>query len=188
MRIAVVVSTIAHEAHHIAAHHHIEADSYRRNRGNIGGGVASLLNMNDGDDDGLYESNYRYVAQSVYSEEMEFEADAGSVALISQAGYTPVAAVQALERLRLDPELSVDHEAASFNSPESLLERQGRLQVLVSSLEKSPNQEFNGTRPVQLRRVIEMTIDDYIRFDRPGTAFKFVDSLIQVQPDAFLYA
>ncbi len=184
---AQLAAVLAHEAHHVAAHHHIQADKYRRNRGNVAGGVASLLNMNAGE--GVsYGSEYRYVAQSVYSDEMEFEADAGSVSLISRAGYAPVAAVRALERLRQDPELSVDREAASFNTPESLLLRQGRLNELVGGLGQLANHGINGTRPVQLRRVIEMTIDDYIRLDRPGTALKFVDSLIKVQPDAFLYA
>ena len=41
---------------------------------------------------------------------------------------------------------------------------------------------------MQLRRVIEMTIDDYIRLDRPGAALKFAESLLAEQPDAFLYA
>ena len=184
---AQLAAVLAHEAHHVAAHHHIQADKYRRVRGNVAGGVAGMMNADAGE--GIsHESNYRYIAQSVYSDEMEFEADAGSVALISRAGYAPVAAVRALERLRQDPELSVDREAASFNTPESLLERQGRLQGLVGGLGQSANHGINATRPVQLRRVIEMTIDDYIRLDRPGTALKFVESLIEAQPDAFLYA
>lgn len=185
---AQLAAVLAHEAHHIAAHHQIEADKYRRDRGNIGGAVSGMLNMNSGDDDGVFESNYRYVAQSEYSEDMEFEADAGSVALISQAGYAPDAVVRALEIFRQDPELTLDREFSSFNSPESLFERQGRVQALVRGMEHTPNPNIDGTRGVQLRRVIEMTIDDYIRLDRPGTALKFIESLINVEPDAFLYA
>ena len=45
-----------------------------------------------------------------------------------------------------------------------------------------------ATRPTQLQRVIEMTIDDYIRLNRPGAALKLVDSMLAEQPDAFLYA
>ena len=180
-------AVLAHEAHHVAAHHHIQADTYRRVRGNVAGVMAGMMNSNAGE--GVsYESNYRQIAQSEYSDEMEFEADAQSVALISRAGYAPAAAVRALERLRQDPELSVDREAASFNTAESLLERQGRLQRLVNGLGQSATDGINGTRPVQLRRVIEMTIDDYIRLDRPGAALKFVESLIKARPDAFLYA
>jgi tetratricopeptide (TPR) repeat protein len=33
-----------------------------------------------------------------------------------------------------------------------------------------------------------MTIDDYIRLDRPGTAVELIDSMLAEQPDAFLYA
>ena len=45
-----------------------------------------------------------------------------------------------------------------------------------------------SARPVQLRRVIEMTIDDYIRLNRPGMALTFAESLIAEDSDAFLYA
>ena len=146
-----------------------------------------MLNINAGE--GIsYDKEYRYIAQSEFTPEMEFEADAGGVALISQAGYAPGAAVRALERLRQDPELSVDRRIASFSTSESLLERQGRLQALVGDVEPSASDGIDGERPLQLRRVIEMTIDDYLRLDRPGTALKFIESLIQVQPDAFLYA
>ena len=184
---AQLAAVLAHEAHHVAAHHHIEADKLRRTKGNLVGGVATLLNSNARE--GVsYESDNRYFAQSVYSDEMDFEADAGSVALISRAGYAPVAAVQALKRLRQDPELSLDREAASFNSLELMAARQGRLQELVDGMpQQYANVAVADARPLQLRRVIEMTIDDYIRLDRPGTALKFADSLIEVQPDAFLY-
>ena len=184
---AQLAAVLAHEAHHIAAHHHIEADKLRRTKGNVVGGVATLLNRNARE--GVsYESDGRYFAQSVYSDEMDFEADAGSVALISRAGYAPVAAVQALKRLRQDPELSVDRGTASFNTLELMAARQGRLQELVDGMpQQYANVAVADARPLQLRRVIEMTIDDYIRLDRPGTALKFADSLIEVQPDAFLY-
>lgn len=184
---AQLAAVLAHEAHHVAAHHHIQADKYRRARGNFAGATAGLLNINAGE--GIsYDKDYRYIAQSEFTPEMEFEADAGGVALISQAGYAPGAAVRALERLRQDPELSVDRRIASFSTSESLLERQGRLQALVGDVEPSASDGIDGERPLQLRRVIEMTIDDYLRLDRPGTALKFIESLIQVQPDAFLYA
>lgn len=184
---AQLAAVLAHEAHHVAAHHHIAADKYRRLRGNVSGAAAGLLNRNAAE--GIsYDKEFRYITQSEFSEDMEYEADAGSVALISRAGYAPVAAVRALERLRSDPELSIDRQIASFNTPESLLERQGRLQALVGSLKQDANHGAAGERPLQLRRVIDMTIDDYIRLDRPGAALKFAESLIAVQPDAFLYA
>ena len=184
---AQLAAVLAHEAHHIAAHHHIQADKRRRTRANVSGAITGMLKTNARD--GVsYESGLRHIAQSEFSPEMEFEADAGSVALISRAGYAPDAAVRALERLRQDPELSVDRRTASFDTGVSLLERQGRLQALVGGLDPSATDETPGQRPLQLRRVIEMTIDDYLRLDRPGTALKFIESLIEVQPDALLYA
>ena len=184
---AQLAAVLAHEAHHIAAHDHIAADRDRRYKQNIGGAALGLLNTNAGDGVG-YESEYRNIAQSEFSPEMEYEADAAAAMLLSQAGYAPDAVPRALEIFREDPELTVDRQFASFNSPESLLERQGRVQVLVRGLSHASNPDVDGTRGVQLRRVIEMTIDDYIRLDRPGTALQFIQSLINEEPDAFLYA
>jgi len=185
---AQLAAVIAHEAHHVAAHHHIEADTYRRTRGNVAGGVAVLLNANASDGTS-FDSNFMGIAQSLFTDEMEFAADAGAAALIGRAGYPPAAVVRALANMRKDPELTVERQSASFNSPESLLERQGRLYELMSELPQlGVGSRLVETRPDQLRRVIEMTIDDYIRLDRPGAALQLVDSMIAEQPDAFLYA
>lgn len=185
---AQLAAVLAHEAHHVAAHHHIQANKLRRTRGNVAGGITVLLNRNSAEDVS-YESNYDHVAQTEFSDEMEFEADDGSVALMDRAGYPRVAAVQALALMRRDPELSTEREGASFNTPESLTERQGRLQELVDGVpQQDAGLTMDGPRPLQLRRVIEMTIDDYIRLDRPGTAVQLIDAMIAAQPDAFLYA
>ena len=121
---------------------------------------------------------------------MEFDADAASIGLIGRAGHPPMAALQTLARIRKDPELSTPSPLASFTNIDSLTERQGRLQELVDGLPVQSANAVAGTeiRPLILRRVIEMTIDDYIRPDRPGTAVALIDSMIAVQPDAFLYA
>lgn len=187
---AQLAAVLAHEAHHVAAHHHIQANDHRHDIGTAAGIGAVLLNRNASEGTHWGEDKYdERVVRSVFSEEMEFEADTGSVALLVRAGFQPVAAVHALARLRQDPELTAVDPDTSFNTLESMRKRQGRLQELVGSL---PQAHAGATaadaRPLQLRRVIEMTIDDYIRLDRPGTAVEFVDTLLAVQPDAFLYA
>jgi predicted Zn-dependent protease len=176
-------AVIAHEAHHVAAHHHIQADDYRRTKGNVAGVGAMLLGSG-------WESNIDHDARTKFSDDMEFEADTGSVALIAQAGYAPAAAAQALARLRRDTELSAASPTTSFNTNAVMLERQGRLQELAEALpqQSADAAAASGDRPLQLRRVIEMTIDDYIRLDNPGTAIDLVDAMIADQPDAFLYA
>ena len=185
---AQLAAVLAHEAHHVAAHHHIQANNLRRTKGKVAGGIVALLNRNSAENVS-YESNLDHIAQTEFSDEMEFEADDGSVALIDRAGYPRVAAVQALARMRRDPELSAEREGASFNTLESMTERQGRLQELVDGLpQQDAGLTMDAPRQLQLRRVIEMTIDDYIRLDRPGTAVQLIDAMIAAQPDAFLYA
>jgi predicted Zn-dependent protease len=109
---AQLAAVLAHEAHHIAAHDQIVADRNRRNKQNIGGAAIGLLNLNTGDGVG-YESEYRYIAQSEFSPEMEYAADAAAAKLLSQAGYAPDAVPRALEIFRQDPELTVDRQFAS---------------------------------------------------------------------------
>lgn len=182
---AQLAAVLAHEAHHVAAHHHIEADRERRNLASVSG----FFTFNDDDMGFGRDVFFEEIWQSEFTQDMEIAADAGAAALIGRAGYSSVAVIHALANMRKDPELTIERETASFNSSESLLVRQGRLQEVVSELPQlHADTGLVETRPVQLRRVIEMTIDDYIRLDRPGAALALVDSLIAAQPDAFLYA
>ena len=194
---AQLASVLAHEAHHVAAHHHIQANNSRRKKANIAGGIAVALNKresgqsfpNEWEGGTSYSSNIGGNPQSVFSGNQEIEADAASIGLIGRAGHPPIASLQALASIRADPELSTASPLASFTSLDALTERQGQLQELVDGL---PSRSANATETFDLsalvlRRVIEMTIDDYIRLDRPGTAVELVDAMIANQPDAFMY-
>lgn len=190
---AQLAAVLAHEAHHVAVHDHIMANNAHRRNAGIAGAMAMGMNSGLGPDDGLggtWESNIGNRVRTKFTDEMEIGADAGSIVLIQQAGHPPSSALRALARIREDPELSTASPMAEFTSRESLMERQGYLQVLVDGLpsESAGASPDYDSRPLVLRRVIEMTIDDYIRLDRPGTAIDLVDSMIAVQPDAFLYA
>ena len=182
---AQLAAVIAHEAHHVAAHHHIEADRERRTLASASG----FFTFNDSDSGFGGDVEFERVWQTEFTPEMESAADIGAAALIGRAGYPPVAVMDALAILRKDPELTIERETAAFNSSESLLARQGRLGEVMDELPQlHAGSELTGTRPLQLRRVIEMTVDDYIRLDRPGAALSFVELLIAEQPDAFLHA
>ena len=194
---AQLAAVLAHEVHHIAAHHHIQANSSRRKKANIAGGIAIALNRrasgdsfpNEWQGGTSYASNIGNDPQSRFSEAQEIEADAASIGLIGRVGHPPRAALQALASIRSDPELSTPSPLASFTSIDSLTERHGRLQELVDGL---PARSANATETFDisalvLQRVIEMTIEDYIRLDRPGTAVELIDAMIAVQPDAFMY-
>lgn len=187
---AQLAAVLAHEAHHVAAHHHLETDKHRRTRNAVTGTVTLVFDDRDDPfDDSIQEMDPFHIARSEFSEEMEFEADEAAAVMIGNAGYSPTATVRALANMRKDPEATIEGQGGSFNSAESLLARQGRLQALVTELPQlHANPGIVEARPLQLRRVIEMTIDDYIRLNRPGAALRLVDSMITEQPDAFLYA
>ena len=194
---AQLAAVLAHEAHHVAAHHHISANKSRRAKANIAGGIAVALNTrasgqsfpNQWNGGTTYSSLVGNDPQSKFSDKQEIEADAASIGLIGRAGHPPMASLQALSSIRADPELSTASPLASFTTLDSLTERHGQLQELVDGLPaRSANARANfDLSALVLRRVIEMTIDDYIRLDRPGTAVELIDAMILDQPDAFMY-
>lgn len=185
-----LAAVLAHEAHHVAAHHHIKANRARRSKAKATGvgafavdlfiplsGIVSYLT-----------TSFAHAARTEFTNEMELEADAACMELIENAGHPAAAAMNALERIMQDPELSMPSLLSSWTTYEALSVRrnalQQRLGVSASLAQKSDASE----RPLLLRQVIEMTIDDYIRLDRAGTAIELADTLIEVQPDAFLFA
>jgi Zn-dependent protease with chaperone function len=190
---AQLAAAIAHEAHHVASHDHIRANNSRRRNAALVGALAVTANQRSSPSDSLggsWVSNMGHRVRTVFSEEVEFAADAGSVGLIAQAGHSPTAALKALNRMREDAELSTPSPLGEFTSRKSLLERHGQLQVIVDGL---PVRSVSATntyenRSIELQRVIHMTIDDYIRLDRPAIALEFTNSLIRVQASSALYA
>jgi tetratricopeptide (TPR) repeat protein len=192
---AQLAAVIAHEAHHVATHDHITATRARRKKGGIVGAATILGGGSMWDTRSTNEllDNLR----NDFSDEQEIAADSASVALITIAGYPPSAAVKVLEHVMKDPELSTpslkDLEQTKLSisgskTTEQIIDKglQARYEALkqrvpVGLLTTAP-------RPLLLRQIIEMTIDDYIRLDRPGTAVEFIDELIALQPDAFLLA
>ena len=136
---AQLAAVLAHEAHHVAAHHHILANSARRKKANIAGGIAVALNRGESGQSFPSEFGDQYSTtsyasliggnpQSVFSSNQEIEADAASIGLIGRAGHPPAASLQAIASIRQDPELSTPSPLASFTSYDSLTERQGILQ------------------------------------------------------------
>ena len=191
---AQLAAVLAHEAHHIAMHDHIRANKSRRTKSNVFGGIAFAMagaNLHESMAGGTWgTAQYGLSLRSKFSDSMEFDADAGSIGLIGRAGYAPVASLQALNTIMQDPELSTPSPLTSWTTLESLSKRQQQLQQLVDELPgRSPSSALgSNNRPLVLRRIIEMTVDDYIRVDRPGIAVELIDSMIADQPSAFLLA
>ena len=215
---AQLAAAIAHEAHHVAAHHRIKEEIDGRNKFLLKSGVHMFISNSDGFD---FEAMGEGLTDLAFFAEVEYEADAAAVALIARAGYPPAAAIDAINNMRKDSELTFaqrkeafdtsggfigtdDRELAelrddqqanlsensnAYDTTASLVERVGRLQRTVGELPRlAVDPGIVESRPVQLRRVIEMTIDDYIRLKQPATALRLVDSMIADQPDAFLFS
>ena len=198
---AQLAAVIAHEAHHIAAHDHITTTRSRRAKG-------QALAVIEFATVGVRDNNIRPEERNAlfnnlrtdFSQDTEIIADTATLALLKSAGYPSAAAVRVIEHLMADPELSASKLALNdaqldgtrhldpvgqwgADYPERLSARYALLkdQVPVGVLTTAP-------RPLLLRRIIEMTIDDYIRLDRPATAIAVIDALIDLQPDAFLWS
>ena len=62
---AQLAAVLAHEAHHVAAHHHIQANNLRRTKGKVAGGIVALLNRNSAENVS-YESNLDHIAQTSF--------------------------------------------------------------------------------------------------------------------------
>lgn len=192
---AQLAAVIAHQAHHIANHDHIRATQSRRTKNVL---IGSAIIIGSGDDpilgtisfDTWDDLEYQRSLRIEYSDAMEQDADIGSVALIQQAGYPPMAALNALQRILSDPELSTPSPLSSWTTLDSLEKREKRLQMWLAE-NPSPSivaRPASTLAPSLHRSLVEMTLDDYIRVDRPGAAIELIATLDGSENDAFLLA
>lgn len=185
-----LASVIAHEVHHVAAHHHIIANRARRSKAKTKGFAALIMDQFIPLQGFLSTMTVTFAnaARTEFTDELEFEADAECMRLIANAGHPAAAAVRTLDRIMQDPELSTPGLLGSWTSYEALSIRRDALQNRLAMTGSSDQKINTSGRPLLLREIIEMTIDDYIRLDRPGTAIELTDTLIAARPDAFLLA
>ena len=183
-----LAAVVAHEIHHVAAHHHISADRSRRSKEagtqsvtviadillKTGGGLTGLANT------------LAFMAKTTFGVEAEMEADHYGLQLMEAAGYDPGAARRVLELILEDPEFVTPRLLGAWSTQDEFDARLAALdqandtvapQVDATTV-KSPEQ----IRPIT-RSLIMMTIDDYIRVDHPGTAVGLCDKLLAVLPD-----
>lgn len=192
---AQLAAVIAHQAHHIANHDHIRATQSRRTKNVL---VGSAIILGSGDDpilgsisfDTWDDLEYQRSLRIEYSDAMEQDADIASVGLIEQAGYPPMAALQALQRILSDPELSTPSPLSSWTTLDALEKRERRLEMwfVENRAPSGVTQPAAGLEPLLHRSLVEMTLDDYIRVDRPGAAIELIASMEDSDDDAVLLA
>lgn len=183
-----LAAVVAHEIHHIAAHHHISA---HRNRQSKEAGtqtvtaIADILLMTGG---GLtaVANTLAFQAKTTFGVDAEMEADHYGLQLMEAAGYDPDAARRVLELILEDPEFVTPRLLGAWSTQDEFDARLAALDQandpvapeVQAATAKSPEQ----IRPIT-RSLIMMTIDDYIRVDHPGTAVGLCDKLLAVLPD-----
>ena len=181
-----LAAVIAHEAHHVAAHHHFRADKSRRSKATGVGvtGMVAEMAMGGALPTGFMAAAFSQSFRTKFDESLEMEADAQAVDLVTNAGYAKATPLEVLDSITRDPELASPGIVGSWTTLEELEQRRTHLLAIIGD-EQSATAD---PRPLILRNLIEITIDDYIRLDRAGVAVEWIDALISLEPDAFLFA
>ena len=173
-----LAAVIAHEAHHVAAHDHFSADKARRGKATALGFFGTAAGI------GAFAATVSQSLRTRFGEDTEMDADAHAVELIANAGYRKMAALQVLDLILRDPELVSPDISGLWTTVTEMEQRRAALQALIGADESAAG----PSQALVLTELVDMTIDDYIRLDRAGTAVEWIDALIEVRPDAFLYA
>ena len=179
-----LAAVVAHEIHHVAAHHHISADRSRRSK-EAGTqsvtAIADILLMTGG---GLtaVANTLAFQAKTTFGVEAEMEADHYGLQLMEAAGYDPDAARRVLELILEDPEFVTPRLLGAWSTQDEFDARLAALDQADDTVHAATAKSPGQIRPIT-RSLIMMTIDDYIRVDHPGTAVGLCDKLLAVLPD-----
>lgn len=190
---AQVASVLAHEIHHVAAHHHIDAKKSRRSR-DTGLQVAAAVADYFLPLGGALRDTTNFLAMNAtmkFDLDYEIAADRHALKLLLDAGYDPHSAPRVLELLANDPEFVLPRPVGNWTTVDELRERRNRLDALIKNLSTDNCTETleSETNFLQLTRpLLELTIDDYIRMGHPRIAIAFVENLLSTAPSASLYA
>ena len=181
-----LAALLLHEAHHVAAHHHILAarDSKRSRKGdNAGlyvldaalfGGALSFMG-----------SAAEMRSQVQFEPGEEAEADRCAVELMQQASIDPASALRVLEILASDTEFVTPRIPGSFSSPEALVARRDELEKLYGTKAGAPIADPEFARIA--RGFQEKTIDDYLAMGALQTAVAYARGLVATQENALAY-
>jgi Zn-dependent protease with chaperone function len=176
---------LGHQIHHVAAHHHIL--TYRQ-EGNqqagirVAAGIADVLLMN-----GAFSQmahHFAVEAKMRFSPAFEGEADRSGAQLAAAAGYDPREACRVLEFMLADPEVAAPDLPQVWATSADLRQRLDTLQCAESTAPAGKDQE--AFRQL-MRPLVELTVSDYIRADRPRAALGLAEMLLRRRPEPSLY-
>ena len=182
-----LAALLFHEAHHVAAHHHILAarDGRRgRQAGNVGLYLLDAAGMGGGAT--TLGSAAEMRAQSEFDAAEEAEADRCAVEHLRREEIPEEHAIRVLEILSADTEFVAPRIAGSFASPATLEARRNALRGVIgpSSIAPEADPEF----ALIARKFQEKTIDDYLSMGAAQTAVAYARGLVDSVGDARAYA
>ncbi len=190
---AQLAAVLAHEIHHVAAHHHIDAIRSRRSK-EAGTQVAATVVDFFVPLGGIFSMAANTAAMNAkmnFDLSYEVAADRHALTLLAQAGYNPHSALQVLELIADDAEFVSPPPVGAWTTNEEMIERSNQLRALTEHLTTdgyTENPESTADFLQLTRPLLDLTIDDYIRMDRPRTAIAFIEDLLGTAPSASLHA
>ena len=186
-----LAAVVAHEAHHVAAHHHVDA---ARNKSGSEKGRNLGLYVLDAAGLGGAATTFSSAAamRSSGKFDLEFEADADyhAVNILADAGINGAAILQLLDRIADEARLVAARMPGVFAAGGEIAERRDRIAALemaqplgAVAFDEAAVARFRGIVG-ELRR---KTIADYIRANAPRMAVVYARQLIDNQADAAAY-
>ena len=187
-----LAAVVAHEAHHVAAHDHIDAarDKSSSEKGrNIGLYILDVAAL--GGAATTFSSAAAVRAHGRFDLEHEVDADRGAANILSQAGLDEAAIAQVLERIAPDLELAAARMPGVFSADGQVDERIARFGE-IEVRQSAGITIFDNAAAASFQQVVDelrrKTIDDYIRANAPRMAAAYARRLIEDEADAHAYA
>lgn len=187
-----LAAVIAHEAHHVAAHHHVTVA--RDNSGNEKGRNLGLYVLDAavlGGAATTFSSEAAMRSRGKFDLQYELEADHRAASIIANAGMNGVAIARLLGRITDESNLVAARMPGVFSAGGEIAERLDRFAALEVA-QPSGSVAFDQAAVARFRDIVaelrRKTVADYIRANAPRMAAVYARQLIEHNADAAAYA
>jgi predicted Zn-dependent protease len=187
-----LAAIVAHEAHHVAAHHHVAAE-----RDKSGGEKGRNLGLYVLDAAGLggaattFSSAAAMRSRGKFDLEYEIDADHKAAVILAKAGISSAAISQLLGRIANEANLVAATMPGVFAAGGEITERRDRFDALEQA-QPGGAAVFDDVDVARFHEIASelrrKTIADYIRANAPRMASVYARQLIEADGDAAAYA
>lgn len=187
-----LAAIVAHEAHHVAAHHHVDAarDKSGSEKGrNLGLYVLDAAGL--GGAATTFSSAAAMRSRGKFDLDYEIDADREAANILADAGINGAAISQLLERIADEADLVQARMPGVFSAGGEIAERRDRFATLELA-QPTATALFDEADVARFRDIVDelrrKTIADYIRANAPRMASVYARQLIDEDADAAAYA